>query len=93
MSLLAKLFGGDKKGGKAPSPQDAIQRLREIEEMLQKKSDFLEKKVEQELATARKHGSKNKRSKIRTADLYVTAIIMLFVTVDRIEKRNVALFL
>lgn len=59
MSILAQMFG--KKGAKAPSPQEAIQRLRETEEMLQKKSDFLEKKIEQEIGTARKHGTKNKR--------------------------------
>lgn len=53
------MFG--KKGDKAPTPQEAIQRLRETEEMLQKKSDFLEKKIEQELAVARKNGTKNKR--------------------------------
>ena len=61
MSLFGKIFGGGKKGDKAPTPQEAIQRLRETEEMLQKKADFLEKKVEQELATARKNGTKNKR--------------------------------
>ena len=55
------MFGGGKKGDKAPTPQEAIQKLRETEEMLQKKADFLEKKVEQELATARKNGTKNKR--------------------------------
>jgi len=59
MSLLGKLFG--KSGDKAPTPQEAIQRLTETEEMLQKKSDFLEKKIEQEIATARKNGTKNKR--------------------------------
>lgn len=59
MSLLAKMFG--KKGDKAPTPQEAIQRLRETEEMLQKKSDFLEKKIESELTIARKNGTKNKR--------------------------------
>jgi len=59
MSLFEKVFG--KKGGKAPTPQEAIQRLRETEEMLQKKSDFLEKKIEQELGIARKNGTKNKR--------------------------------
>ena len=63
MSLLAKLFGSGKKGEAPPTPQEAIQRLREIEEMLNKKSDFLEKKVEQELSTAKKHGTKNKRGK------------------------------
>jgi charged multivesicular body protein 4 len=59
MSLLASLFG--KKDNKAPTPQEAIQRLRETEEMLQKKTDFLEKKIEQELVTAKKNGTKNKR--------------------------------
>lgn len=59
MSLISKMFG--KKGAKDPSPQDAIQRLRETEEMLQKKSDFLEKKIEQEIAIAKKNGTKNKR--------------------------------
>lgn len=62
--LLGKLFGtgaGGKGGGKGPSPQEAIQRLRDTEEMLSKKQEFLEKKIEQELAAARKHGTKNKR--------------------------------
>ena len=61
MSLFARVFGSGKKGEKAPTPQEAIQRLRETEEMLQKKSDFLEKKVEQELSLAKKNGTKNKR--------------------------------
>ena len=61
MSLLASIFGMGKKGGKSPTPQEAIQKLREVEEMLSKKSDFLEKKIEGELAIARKHGTKNKR--------------------------------
>lgn len=44
MSLFGKIFGG-KKQEAATNPQDAIQKLRETEEMLQKKQDFLEKKV------------------------------------------------
>jgi charged multivesicular body protein 4A/B len=63
MSLISKMFG--KKGDKGPSPQDAIQRLRETEEMLQKKSDFLEKKIEQEIGIAKKNGTKNKRAAIQ----------------------------
>lgn len=62
MSIWGKMFGaGGKKGQQAPTPQEAIQKLRETEEMLGKKQDFLEKKVEQELASAKKHGTKNKR--------------------------------
>ena len=61
MSLFQKIFGSGKKGEKAPTSQEAIQRLRETEEMLAKKSEFLEKKIENELATAKKHGTKNKK--------------------------------
>lgn len=61
MSLVAKLFGKG-KGDKGPTPQDAIQKLRETEEMLVKKQDFLEKKIAQELSTAKKYGTKNKRA-------------------------------
>lgn len=60
---LSKIFGGG-KGAKAPSPQEAIQKLRETEEMLTKKQDFLENKIEQELQTAKTNGTKNKRGVI-----------------------------
>lgn len=63
MSLLTKLFGIGGKGGTPPTAQEAIQRLRETEEMLTKKQDFLEKKIDQELATAKKNGTRNKRGK------------------------------
>ncbi|XP_012708629.2 charged multivesicular body protein 4c [Fundulus heteroclitus] len=77
MSKISKLFKGSSggsgssssskhhrsKGG--PSPQEAIHRLRETEEMLTKKQDYLEKKIEQEIATARKHGTKNKRAALQ----------------------------
>ncbi|XP_029007399.1 charged multivesicular body protein 4b [Betta splendens] len=65
MSLFAKMFGSGGKGGKAPTPQEAVQRLRETEEMLAKKQDFLEKKIEQELVTAKKNGTKNKRAALQ----------------------------
>lgn len=65
MSLFGKIFGSGGKGGKAPTPQEAIQRLRETEEMLAKKQDFLEKKIEQELLTAKKNGTKNKRAALQ----------------------------
>ncbi|GBP45306.1 Charged multivesicular body protein 4b [Eumeta japonica] len=60
MSFLGKIFGG-KKEEKGPTTHEAIQKLRETEELLLKKQDFLEKKIEQEIQTARKHGTKNKR--------------------------------
>lgn len=61
MSVWTKLFGSGEKGGKKPTTQDAIQRLRETEDMLTKKQEYLEKKIEQELMTAKKNGTKNKR--------------------------------
>lgn len=66
--LLAKMFGGGKKG-EPPSPQQAIQKLRETEEMLSKKSEYLEKKIERELALAKKSGMKNKRGRVQGAAL------------------------
>jgi len=60
MSFLAKMLGG-KKGDKPPTTGEAIQKLRETEEMLIKKQDFLEKKIEQEIGVARKNATKNKR--------------------------------
>lgn len=61
MAFLAKIFGSGKKGEAAPTPAEAIQRLREVEEMLMKKQEYLEKKTEQEMVTVRTHGKKNKR--------------------------------
>ncbi|XP_053198128.1 charged multivesicular body protein 4c [Scomber japonicus] len=49
----------------APSPQEAIHKLRETEEMLTKKQDYLEKRIEQELTIAKKNGTKNKRAALQ----------------------------
>ncbi|KAF6087647.1 charged multivesicular body protein 4B [Phyllostomus discolor] len=67
MSVFGKLFGagGGKAGKGGPTPQEAIQRLRDTEEMLSKKQEFLEKKIEQELTAAKKHGTKNKRAALQ----------------------------
>ncbi|XP_051162245.1 charged multivesicular body protein 4b [Leptopilina boulardi] len=59
-----KIFGG-KKESAAPTTAEAIQKLRETEEMLIKKQDFLEGKIDLEIQTARKHGTKNKRAAIQ----------------------------
>lgn len=52
---------GKKKKDEAPTTQEAIQKLRSTEELLQKKSDFLEKKIGQELVLAKQNAAKNKR--------------------------------
>jgi len=70
-----KLFGGSKE--KPANPQEAIQRLRETTEMLQKKSDFLEKKIENEVQTAKKHGTKNKRSEFSMSSIFIISILYL----------------
>lgn len=79
MSFLAKVFGG-KKGDKPPTTGEAIQKLRETEEMLMKKQDFLEKKIEQEIAIARKNGTKNKRG-IQKNSVCVVIVDILTLTV------------
>ncbi|XP_068698404.1 charged multivesicular body protein 4b-like [Montipora foliosa] len=56
-----KVFGGKNKE-QPPTTQEAIQKLRATEEMLAKKSEFLEKKIDAEKETAKKHASKNKRA-------------------------------
>ena len=58
--MFSRMFGG-KKEGKALTAGEAIQKLRETEEMLAKKQEFLEKKIEQETAVARKNAKTNKR--------------------------------
>jgi len=64
MSFLGKMFGRGEKGNPVTTGE-AIQKLRETEEMLNKKQDFLEKKIEAELANARKNAKTNKRSALQ----------------------------
>lgn len=78
MSLISKMFGGGKGKNKGPTPQEAIQKLRETEEMLEKKQAFLEKKIDQEIATAKKNATKNKRG-IKKSLLKLIWIIWNFV--------------
>ncbi|XP_073656716.1 transmembrane 9 superfamily member 1 isoform X2 [Tursiops truncatus] len=64
MSGLGRLFGREKKE-RGPTPEEAIQKLKETEKILIKKQEFLEQKIEQELQTAKKHGTKNKRAALQ----------------------------
>uniref|UniRef100_F7EHH2 Transmembrane 9 superfamily member n=11 Tax=Cercopithecinae TaxID=9528 RepID=F7EHH2_MACMU len=64
MSGLGRLFGKGKKE-KGPTPEEAIQKLKETEKILIKKQEFLEQKIQQELQTAKKYGTKNKRAALQ----------------------------
>ena len=59
-AIFGKLIGG-KKRDNPKSTGEAIQSLRETEEMLEKKQNFLEKKIESELVVARKNAKTNKK--------------------------------
>ncbi|KAL5286079.1 CHMP4B family protein [Megaselia abdita] len=63
MSFFGKMFGGKKV--EAPTTGEAIQKLRETENMLIKKQEFLESKITQEIDIAKKNGTKNKRAAIQ----------------------------
>lgn len=63
MSFFKGMFGG--KGEEKITTSDAIQRLRDTEEMLYKKQDYLEKQIQKELVTAKQNGVKNKRAAIQ----------------------------
>lgn len=86
MSKISKLFKGSSSSSSSssskskhhrsrggPTAQEAIHKLRETEEMLTKKQDYLEKKIEQELMIAKKNGTKNKRGMFLISSLKVSA--------------------
>ena len=56
------LFG---KSQKAPTSEEAINKLRETEEMLGKKSEHLEAQMNKELQLAKQYGTKNKRQALQ----------------------------
>ena len=64
MSFLGKVFGG-KKEEKGPDTATAIMNLRETENMLVKKQEYLEKKIDIEIGIAKTNGTKNKRAAIQ----------------------------
>ena len=63
MSGIMKFFG--KKGEAAPTTGEAIQKLRETEEMLMKKQEFLEKKIDSEVSIAKRTAKTNKRAALQ----------------------------
>lgn len=63
MSFFKNLFGG-KKEAPAPSTSESIQKLRDTENMLLKKQEYLESKVTEEHDVAKKNATTNKRGEI-----------------------------
>lgn len=59
MSFFSNMFGGKKE--QAMTTGEAIQKLRETEDILNKKQEYLEKNIEKELDIAKKNAQKNKR--------------------------------
>ncbi|TWW70864.1 Charged multivesicular body protein 4c [Takifugu flavidus] len=104
MSKFTKLFKGSSSSSSSsssksrhhhrshagPTPQEAIHKLRETEEMLTKKQDFLEKRIEQELMTAKKHGTKNKQGKfLLKYNVLVKAALRALKKKKRLEQQLV----
>jgi len=54
-----KLWG---KAQKAPTPKEALGKLKETLDMLQKREDYLQTKVQKELVIAKQNATKNKRT-------------------------------
>jgi len=65
-NVLSRVFGGSSKGGAKPktaqTPQEAIQQLRDVEDVLNKKVEHLEAKINEETAIARRDARTNKRN-------------------------------
>ena len=93
MSVFGKLFGG-KKGDKPQTTGEAIQNLRETEEMLEKKQNFLEKKIESELVVARKNARTNKKmamNALKKKKRYDKQLQQIDGTLTTIEQQREAL--
>lgn len=74
------------------STGEAIQKLRDTEEMLMKKQEFFEKKIEEELAIAKKNGTKNKRGMYSLCDmilqLFIKLKFLLLVAIQALKKKK-----
>jgi len=63
--MFAKLFGGKNEPKNEISSSEALQKLRENEELLTKKQEHLEKQIEEQLEIAKINGTKNKRASLQ----------------------------
>uniref|UniRef100_A0A8C3WBL1 Charged multivesicular body protein 4b n=1 Tax=Catagonus wagneri TaxID=51154 RepID=A0A8C3WBL1_9CETA len=93
MSVFGKLFGAG--GGKVskgnPTPPEAIQRLRDMEEMLSKKQEFLENKIKQEMTATKMHCPKNKCEALKRKKQYEKQLAQMEGTLSNIELQREAL--
>lgn len=80
MSFFGKMFGG--KAEPVMTTGEAIQKLRETEDILIKKQEFLEKKIENEIETAKKNGSKNKRGIVSVSFVFDIKMIFFYLVND-----------
>ena len=88
---MFKIF---KKKEETPTPTDAIQNLRGTEDMLIKKQEFLEKKIESEIALARKNAKTNKRAALvalKRKKRYEKQLQQIDGTLTTIEQQREAL--
>lgn len=60
MSFFKNIFGG-KKADAGPTASESIQQLRDTENMLLKKQEYLESKIEAETKIAKENATTNKR--------------------------------
>jgi len=91
MSMFNKLF---KKKEESKTTAEAIQDLRQNEDMLLKKQEFLEKKIETEIETARKNAKTNKRlalTALKRKKRYEKQLQQIDGTLTTIEQQREAL--
>ena len=75
---MSRLLGRGKKskGAKnaAPTPGEAINKLRGMEEMLAKKQEYLEAKITEQENIARKNAKTNKRAALQAGYLFLQLV-------------------
>ncbi|CAO1346859.1 unnamed protein product [Diamesa serratosioi] len=93
MSFFTKMFSS-KKAEPVVTTSESIQKLRDTENMLLKKQEFLEQKLEQELDIAKKNASTNKRvalQALKRKKRYEQQLEQLQGTLTTIETQREAL--
>ena len=91
MSMFGKLF---KKKEESKTTAEAIQDLRQNEDMLLKKQEFLEKKIDSEIEIARKNAKTNKRlalTALKRKKRYEKQLQQIDGTLTTIEQQREAL--